>query len=115
MNRRFPRVLIVDDDELIRRALGRMLRNVAEVHFAGDPAEARTKIAAFPFDAVVADEVMPGGRGTSILEEVRREHPECRRILMTGFGPSHGGDDPAHDVLLVKPFSRDELLAALGI
>lgn len=79
------RVLVVDDEPAILRAMSRRLRTSGhEVVTAGDGQEAIDLMAASSFDAVVSDIDMPHVDGIRLLEAVHRGDPGMPFILMTG-------------------------------
>ncbi len=86
-----PRFLVVDDEPLVRRALGRMLDRRGEPVFATTALHARTLIAAEgSLDALVADLRLPDGSGIDVIAEFRRAHPDAPALLLTGHveGPA---------------------------
>lgn len=70
-----PKVLVVDDDELMRRAIGRILRNEFDVTFACDGGEALPMILGGTFDTVLSDVEMPVMRGDELYEAVLAKDP----------------------------------------
>lgn len=78
------RVLVVDDDIIIRHYFLRTLRRHAEIEAASGVAEALAKLRSTPFDIVVADENMPDGSGRALLAQARVMQARCRRVLMSG-------------------------------
>ncbi|MBI5532128.1 MAG: response regulator [Deltaproteobacteria bacterium] len=113
-----PRVLVVDDDLAILRALARMIGREFEVHAASTTAEAASMLATTGFVAVISDYDMPGDRdGLYVLARARELQPSARRVLHTGSDP-HGirlrGESWLVEHLLSKPASKDELLATLS-
>ena len=79
------RILFVDDDPNITTSMRRWLsREPFEVKTANSAAEAQELLADHTFEVVVADEIMPGTRGSEFLGQLRRDRPEVVRILMTG-------------------------------
>src|SRR5437868_7022138 len=79
------RILIVDDNDHLRRALVRRLGVVGDVVEAGDLHGARLALAE-PLDVVLTDEELPDGAGRTLLVEVRDRQPKALRLLMSG-GP----------------------------
>ena len=80
-----PRVLVVDDDALVRRGLARVLGAAGfAVVEAGGGREAVQLAEATPFDVVVSDIQMPGGGGLDLLRDVRRVDLDVPVILITG-------------------------------
>ena len=109
------RLLVVDDEQPIRRALMRYLgRHGHTVDTAKDGNEALQLIAAGSYDVVLSDLRMPGMGGEELLDTLRERHPDiaARVMFMTGHVAR---DDEAFrrtygDVPIIdKPFSLDEL------
>lgn len=112
-----PRVLVVDDEPLVAKGLGRLLAQVAEVTSALDAAEALTLLAARPFDAVVSDFHMPTRDGLSLLREVAERWPQVKRVLHSGAMPPEAAKAVrAGDVdeCLEKPAPRDVLIRVVS-
>lgn len=112
-----PRVLVVDDELLVGRALSRTLAAVADVTHAVDAAEALRLLEARDFAVVVSDFSMPARDGLSLLEEVARRWPHVRRVLHSGVMPNR---EAAHAMLagvvhevIDKPAPRDVLVRAV--
>lgn len=79
------RILFVDDEELILKALRRSLqREGYELFFSPRPAEAIELVGAHKVDIVVSDYMMPGMNGVEVLARLRELHPSVVRIMMTG-------------------------------
>ncbi|HET6585279.1 MAG TPA: EAL domain-containing protein [Nannocystaceae bacterium] len=84
MQRR-PRVLIADDEDLVRNALARILERAGfEVATVADGEEAARVAKRERFDAVVADVCMPGQDGVGLLRELRDHDVDLPVILLTG-------------------------------
>ncbi|MBN9163034.1 MAG: hypothetical protein BGO98_15220 [Myxococcales bacterium 68-20] len=77
------RVLVVDDDIIIRHYFVRTLRRHVEVEEASGVTEALAKLRTIPFDIVLTDEHMPDGSGRALLAQASRLQLHCRRILMS--------------------------------
>lgn len=113
-------ILVVDDEPDLCDLISRMLvRAGHKVTCAGDGDEASRVIATQKFDLVLTDVIMPEKDGIEVIGELRRKQPNVRIVAMSGGG--HVALDQylkiakgmgAHNVLQ-KPFSSDELLAAL--
>ena len=81
------RILVVDDEELLRSLQRRILERLpAEVILAEDAARAREILDAQGVDLVISDVKMPGESGLSLFRWVEREHPELaeRFLFVTG-------------------------------
>lgn len=114
-------VLIIDDDALVRRALGRQLSAHYEVAVAETVAEGLALIEAAPtrFSAVLCDIVMPDGGGRTLVPELRRRWPalESRTLFVTGGTTSESADtfyDEHFGQVLQKPIDTRTLLAAVA-
>ncbi|MDB5450502.1 MAG: putative response regulator receiver domain protein [Phenylobacterium sp.] len=86
-----PRLLVVDDNPDNRIILRRRFTRLGyEVMEAGDGAKALALIAAFPFDLVMLDIMMPGIDGLEVLRRVRetRSQAELPIIMVTGKSAS---------------------------
>ena len=112
-------VLVVDDEEPVRRVLAAMLHHLGlEVLEAGDGIEALELVDACgdELDLVVLDVTMPRLDGCGTLRELRARHRDLPVVLMSGY--DHGDLGIEGDVLpeafLSKPFTRDQLAAVLG-
>lgn len=84
---RRPRLLLVEDDELLADAFGQWLSAAGfEVSRAADGASAQAILAAGrPLAAVLSDFRLPGEPdGIALLEQVRERHPAALRILVSG-------------------------------
>lgn len=82
---RAVRILFVDDEELILKALRRSLqREGYELFFSSRPAEAIAIVEAQQVDVVVSDYMMPGMNGVEVLARLREKHPTVVRMMMTG-------------------------------
>jgi two-component system, OmpR family, response regulator MprA len=108
-------ILVVDDDEGLRKALRRVLvSNGFEVEVAGDGEEALARLHARSFDAVVLDVMMPGADGFEVCERLRAGDDQLPVLMLTArdsvrdrvTGLEAGADD-----YLPKPFSNEELVA----
>jgi two-component system response regulator RegA len=110
------RLLVVDDDDPYRSRLARALRERGlEVAEARSAAEALVVARRFDPERAVLDLRMEGRSGIELIDELRREHPECACIVLTGFGSiataleavRRGAID-----YLTKPADADEVLRA---
>jgi two-component system response regulator AtoC len=107
------RILVVDDERLIRWSLERQLqRDGYAVQSAETGAEALRQVQADPPDLVLLDVRLPDTDGVDLLEKLRSADPECLVIMMT----AHGGVDSAVRAMKLgaqdyvsKPFDMEEL------
>lgn len=110
------RILLVEDDAPIRRAVRTTLRErghtVVEV---ADPLEAEGKCG--DADLLITDVVMPKLNGVELARAIRLRRPEIAVLLMSGYAQDRSGGVAAPDpgsVFLQKPFTTDELMAKIA-
>lgn len=110
------RILVIEDEHKIARALKRALEQesyAVDTCFNGD--EGYSMATTEPYDAMVIDRMLPGNySGTDIIAEVRKENIHTPVLLLTALGRTEDktfGLDSGADDYLVKPFAIEELLA----
>jgi DNA-binding NtrC family response regulator len=107
------RVLVVDDEEIVRESLcGWLRRDGYAVEAAPDGKAALDALRAAQWSIVLLDLKMPGMDGLQVLEEARRVRPEAAFVLMTAYATVDTAVAAmklgAYDYL-VKPFDPEEL------
>ena len=110
------RVLVVDDEPQILRALQTNLRGAGyDVETAATAEAALSAAAMKPPDAVILDLVLPDGRGTDVARELRRWSSAPILILSVVGEEAEkvAALDAGADDYVEKPFGIDELLARL--
>ena len=111
-----PRVLVVDDEPQILRALSTNLRGAGYVVDTAETAgEALSNAAMRPPEAVILDLVLPDGRGTDVCRELRR-WLTAPILVLSAVGEEREkveALDAGADDYVTKPFGMDELLARL--
>jgi two-component system response regulator AtoC len=81
------RILVVDDEEKMRRLLEMSLKNMGhEVVLAADGAEALASCVEAPFDLILTDLKMPRMDGLQLLSTLRERGEEVPVIVLTAFG-----------------------------
>jgi EAL domain-containing protein (putative c-di-GMP-specific phosphodiesterase class I) len=112
-----PRILLVEDEEAVRRVLARALSSSYRVVAVGSAEEAVNEVRGEPFDAVVSDVNLDGMSGVELLRRVREQDLDLPFVLMTG-APSveHAAHAVEHGALryLIKPVDLGELRNALA-
>lgn len=113
-----PRVLIVDDEVQLRRALARSLKGYAyDVREAEDGASALVMFESFKPDVVLLDVMLPDMSGVDVCRELRRKH-HTPIIILSVLGEEQSkvtALDEGADDYLTKPFGMDELLARVRV
>ncbi len=80
------RILIVDDDEVVRRSYLRSLESAfCNVETASNGEEALQTMDRSPADVVLLDMRMPGEDGLSILRKIKNEWPGSEVVIITGY------------------------------
>ena len=81
-----PRVLLVDDEPNVLKALGRTLRQESvQIITAPSGEEALEMMREQPVDLLISDMRMPGMSGAELLAQAAKEWPATRRVLLTGY------------------------------
>lgn len=81
-------VLVVDDEEQVGRALGRLLKSIGAKYVymeSGIEALDRIKTASKPFSLIMSDQRMPEMEGSVFLEKAKEIAPDTIRFLITGY------------------------------
>ncbi len=111
------RILVIDDDPLIREMLTSSLKRAGyEVQSAPDGNAALKIHEATPADLIITDIIMPEKDGLETIQDFRRLFPAVKIIAMSGGGRI-GADNYLHiaknlgaQTILRKPFTFEELL-----
>ncbi len=110
------RILIVDDDPLIRRQLEDLYRERKyDVDTAGTAEDAMSLLEEYEYSLAVVDLKIPGTDGISLTKQVRERWEDLDVIIVTGYASikgaveaiRHGASD-----YITKPFEREEILLA---
>jgi CheY-like chemotaxis protein len=114
------RVLVIDDDEMTRTLVTRML--VGEGHEIEEAVDGQDGLRLFgesPPDLVVTDINMPGLDGHDVIEAIRMLHPDVPIIAISGGG-AVGKEELllkasalGADQIILKPFEFTQLVAAV--
>jgi CheY-like chemotaxis protein len=115
-----PRILLVDDDEVLRMVQAHFLRRFGyRVDAASDGVGAILHLNAQPAELVITDMVMPGTDGVQLIQHLRKHHPSVKIVAISGGGPMTPDlmTDIARalgaDATLMKPFTLIALLKAV--
>src|SRR5512141_830269 len=111
-------LLVVDDDEHVRRALRRVLRRAkCRVVDAPDAAAALAILEGEPIQVVVSDYRMPGMSGVEFLRAVKERWPRVQRVLLTGQADSTAIEEAVNQSeifrFIWKPWDDGHLLITI--
>jgi DNA-binding response OmpR family regulator len=115
------RILLIDDEEAVRRSVGEILKRAGyEVHSAEDGKSGLELFQKFSFDLLITDLLMPERDGLETIMALRRGRTPLKIMVISGCGQSLGGEfmkiaqHLGADLTLAKPFARTELLVAVA-
>ncbi len=120
--RRGGTILLAEDDEAVRELTRRILTKAGYDILAAEDGEAALELAAAhpgTIELLLTDVVMPRMGGHELARQIRARRPEIDVVFMSGFPELKGHrfsdlDQFEGARLLDKPFTRSELLAAIG-
>src|SRR3954463_12841537 len=109
-----PRILVVDDEKVIRDMLADFLGMEGYVvRTAEDGTSTLGELSKGHYDLVISDLKMPRMGGIALLDEIGKTAPDALTVIMTGFGTVETAIDAmkrgAYDYVL-KPFKLDEVV-----
>jgi DNA-binding NtrC family response regulator len=110
------KILIVDDEEVIRRSYLRALSgDRCNVTTTTNGSEALQMMGRQAFDVVLLDQRMPGMDGMAVLKTIKAKWPESEVIMITGYPAVESAKEAvmlgAYDYL-AKPVGPDEVIEA---
>jgi two-component system cell cycle sensor histidine kinase/response regulator CckA len=118
------RLLLMDDEKIVRIALRRMLERIGyEVELATNGEEAFEKYkleldSGKPFDAVILDLTIPGGMGgKETIKKLRELDPEIKALVSSGYSNDSvmaNYKNYGFKGVITKPFDTDELSRAIN-
>lgn len=110
------RVLVVDDNEDLRRTIGALLQaDGFDVALAADGRAALAQHQARPADVVLTDLFMPDKDGIETIVELKKLNPDLKIVAMSGWTSTQGSDylQVAREIgathTLQKPFDPQTL------
>jgi DNA-binding NtrC family response regulator len=108
------RVLVVDDEEVIRDVLESLLeREGWNVGVAENAAEAIELFETDPYDVVLLDLMLPDRPGLEVLREIRRRDPDAVVVIVTAYSSIEGAIQAMREGAfhyIPKPFQNQEVL-----
>jgi PAS domain S-box-containing protein len=112
------RILVVDDERPVRETLAEMLLSVDhKVQLAGSGQEAIEKMHSGEFDFVFTDLAMPEMDGWETARLIRKDWPNVKIVLVTGYGPTTTppeGEEDLVDAIIGKPFDFTQVGSTLS-
>ena len=109
---------MVDDEQPVRETLAEMLVAVNhKVELAGSGQEAVQKMRTGEFDFVFTDLAMPEMDGWETARMIRKDWPNVRIVLVTGYGPTTAppaGEEDLVDAIIGKPFDFAQVGSTLN-
>lgn len=112
------KILVVDDEQPVRETLAEMLVAVRHcVELAGSGQEAVEKMRTGDFDFVFTDLAMPEMDGWETARLIRKDWPNVRIVLVTGYGPTTpppSGEEDLVDAIIGKPFDFTQVGSTLA-
>jgi DNA-binding NarL/FixJ family response regulator len=113
------RVLLVDDESLVRRILKQILSNYQDLELVGEAANGEEAISAVERlqpDVVVMDIRMPGYDGIAAVRAIREKYPRAKIIGLSEYAQSYNIDAMERAGALgvyLKSMALEELYPAL--
>jgi DNA-binding NtrC family response regulator len=111
------RILVVDDDESIRKVLATILEdNGYAVDTAKNGEEAIKKSRLKFYNVALIDIRLPDIEGIELLTKMRNTTPKIRKIIITGYPALQNAIDALNkgaDAYIVKPFDMDKVLQTI--
>jgi signal transduction histidine kinase len=112
------RILVVDDELPVRETLAEMLTAVRHnVQLAASGQEALQKMRQHTFDFVFTDLAMPEMDGWETARFIRKDWPDVKIVLVTGYGPNTtppAGEEHLVDAIIGKPFDFTQVGSTLN-
>ena len=113
MNELSKCIMVVDDDERMRAALGEAVSRMGyRAVLAGEPVKALEKLAPSEVSMIITDMKMPGMDGLSFIREARKKAGRLPVLVITGFATVENAVEVMKEGVcdyLIKPFSLKSL------
>ena len=111
------RILVVDDDENIRKSFSAILRNEGyTVDLAMNGSEAVRKTESTVYNVALIDIRLPDMEGIELLTRMKDTVPKVRKIIITGFPSTKNAIDAVNkkaDAYILKPVDLEKLLGVI--
>ncbi|MFC1865047.1 response regulator [Chloroflexota bacterium] len=111
------RILLVDDHQVVREGLRRMLELEADLRVVGEAANAKevlTQVESLSPEVILMDIKMPGTDGIELTRQLKQKYPSCNVIMLTLYDEylTQAIEAGANGYLL-KDIKREELIRAI--
>lgn len=107
-------ILVVDDEVALTELTAEILTGEGhQVETAFKASEALDALKKKKFDIIISDVVMPGLNGFEMADKIKKEYPDTKIIMVSGYNDkfsSEDEDNPSYDAQLGKPVSSTQLL-----
>lgn len=104
------RILIADDEEIVRILLAEALRSYDyEIDLVENGVEAMSHIDRRSYDLIITDYMMPKMDGLELTRRIRSKYPSTPILVVTGNGPIHDLLKSGATACIMKPFNILEL------
>ena len=108
------RILVVDDDEVSRLLIGRILQDVGhEITYAADGEIALDRVRAGRFSVIITDLAMPSLNGLRLIQALREMHEDTPVIAVSGQNADQLllAEDFGAAATMIKPLDRSRLIS----
>lgn len=110
-------ILVVDDEVALTELTAEILQAEGhQVETAFKASEALDALKEKKFDVIISDVVMPGMNGFELANKVKKEYPDIKIILVSGYNDQFESEDkvnPSYDAQLGKPVSSVQLFSTI--
>lgn len=113
---RTARILVIDGEEIILKAIAKALRTTEDVEYnvttAGTAIDGLKLVRGNTFDLIFVDLALPGMDGAEVLRRIKNTSPSVSVVAMSGYSYERTFvDGAANDVsgFLSKPFTTEEI------
>jgi two-component system response regulator YesN len=110
------KVLIVDDEPLIRSGLSKALKGVAVVHTADSGKQASARVNSSFYDICIVDVALHDASGIDIMHEIKKKSPKTKVVIMTAYADEATREIIGReaDRLIEKPLDLTQLREIIG-
>jgi two-component system chemotaxis response regulator CheY len=120
-NSKLARVLVVDDNDVVRRVLSGIVRQDESLQLVGEATHGEAALQAVRTkapDLICLDVMMPGIGGLEVLQQLRESSPETKVVIITGY-PTLDLVNKARELgatgFIVKPFNAAKVLSVIHV